>query len=95
MSGSSTKRRYNADNELIFLSKALRMSSKDRKDVNILIMLCQVEHHHLLKGNGITWYRHLKNNYGFQVHSNLDLQIENILVSTNETYETFLERNKG
>lgn len=95
MEQKGTMKEYNGNTHITFLGKKLRLNSQDRFDPNVMLMLSQIELTHLQNGNGIVWYRYLKNNYGLSLHSNLDLQIENILVSTNETYESFLGRNKG
>lgn len=85
----------NNKKKLKFLNEILQMSEEDRTDPTLLMLIAQVEMVELLKGGGLAWWRHLKNDYKFKIQLQLDLQIENILISNNLTYEEFLARHKG
>lgn len=64
-----------------FLDKELEITIKDRKDPLFLMFLSQLELIELKYGEGILWYRHLKNNYGISFgNKKTESQLERILL---------------
>lgn len=67
---------------LTFVGEELEVSIKDRTDPIFLLYLSQIEHSELYNGDGLLWYKHLRENYGIRFgNEKTEMRIENILIS--------------
>ncbi len=67
---------------LTFVGEPLEVSIEDRTDPIFILFLTQIEHTELYKGDGLLWYKHLKDNYGIKFGDRkTETRIENILIA--------------
>ena len=67
---------------LIFVGSKLEVSIEDRTDPVFLLFLAQIEQLELYKGEGLHWYKRLKENYGIKFgNEKTEMRIENILIA--------------
>ncbi len=64
-----------------FLGSKLMMSSEDRENFNIMFFLAILEREQLKHHDGYLWYTELRDKYLIRFDSELEKQIEDILLS--------------
>lgn len=76
------KKRVVTTATLIFVGEELEVSIEDRTDPVFLLFLSQIEHSELYNGDGLLWYKHLKENYGIKFgDERTENRIKNILIA--------------
>ena len=65
-----------------FVGEDLEISIQDRTDPVFLLYLSEIERAELYNGEGLLWYKHLKDNYGIRFgDKEVETRMENILIS--------------